>query len=111
MERARQFLIGTEFLLQTDHRLLEFIFNQYRSLLSHKCKDHEVTVKIMAFDFDIVYVKGGSIPHADALTRLHFLDKSPKWVVEKSIHWTAEDSFLGELYNKKRLETDCHRIS
>ena len=48
--------------------------------------------KIMAFDFDIVCVKGDSIPYADALTRLYFLDKSQKWIVEKSIHWTTEDT-------------------
>ena len=29
----------------------------------------------MAFDFDIEYVKGNSIPHVDAISRLQFYKK------------------------------------
>ena len=32
----------------------------------------------MAFDFDIVYVKGSTIPHADALSRLAFVNEQKK---------------------------------
>ena len=30
----------------------------------------------MAFDFDIEYIKGNSIPHVDALSRLRFYKES-----------------------------------
>ena len=32
MERAKQFLLGTKFILKSDHRPLEFLFNQRRAL-------------------------------------------------------------------------------
>ena len=32
MERGKQFLLGTKFLLQTDHHPLEFLFNQNKAL-------------------------------------------------------------------------------
>ena len=42
----------------------------------------------MAFDFDIEYVKGNSIPHVDALSRLRFYKESKDKTEE------FEDSFL-----------------
>ena len=50
-----KFLIGTKFLLQTDHRPLEFIFNQHRALPKvTNARIMKWALKIMAFDFDIV---------------------------------------------------------
>ncbi len=93
MERAKQFLMGTKFLLKTDHRPLEFIFGQHRALPKvTNARIMRWAIKIMAFDFDIIYVKGSNIPHADALTRLRFADNSHDWISEKSIHWTAEET-------------------
>ena len=68
--RARQFLIG-KILLRSDHRPLEFIFNP-RKELSKVTISRTLTwaIKLMTFDFDIEYVKGNSIPHVDALSRL-----------------------------------------
>ena len=43
----------------------------------------------MAFDFDIEYVKGNSIPHVDALSRLRFYKESTDKTEEE-----FEDTFL-----------------
>ena len=45
----------------------------------------------MAFDFDIEYVKGNSIPHVDALSRLRFYkeskDKTEEEFEDTFLHW------------------------
>ena len=71
--KARQFLIVKKSLLRSDHRPFEFIFNTRKEL-------PEVTtsrilrwpIRLIAFDFDIEYVKGNSIRRVDALSRLRF---------------------------------------
>ena len=46
-------------------------------------------IRLMAFDFDIEYVKGNTIPHVDALSRLRFYQGSNGKTEEK-----FEDTFL-----------------
>ena len=45
----------------------------------------------MAFNFDIEYVKGNSIPHVDALSRLRFnkesKDKTEEEFEDTFLHW------------------------
>lgn len=56
--RAQQFLIGKKFLLRSDHRPLEFIFNPRKEL--PKATTSRIlgwAIRLMAFDFDIEYVK------------------------------------------------------
>ena len=75
--RAQQFLIGKKFLSRSNHRPLEFIFNPKREL--PKVTTSRIlrwAIRLMAFDFDIEYVKGNSIPHVDALSRLLFYKES-----------------------------------
>ena len=49
----------------------------------------------MAFDFDIEYVKGNSIPHVDALSRLRFYKESKNKTEEEFedtfLHWVETD--------------------
>ena len=73
------FFLGTKFLLQTDNHPLEFLFNQNKAL--PKMTNARIlrwALKIMTFDFtfDIAYIKGNSIPHVDALSRLNYDDNS-----------------------------------
>ena len=73
MERAQNFLLGKKFHLKSDHKPLEFLFNP-RKELSRVTSSRIVRwdIKILAFDFDSIYVKGNTIPHVDALSRLRF---------------------------------------
>ena len=49
----------------------------------------------MAFDFDIEYVKGNSIPHVDAISRLQFYkkltDKTEEEFEDILLHWVETD--------------------
>ena len=60
VERAPNILLGKKFLLKSDHKPLEFLFNLRKELprvtLSRILR---WAIKIMAFDFDIIYVKFG----------------------------------------------------
>ena len=69
MERPKQFLLGSHFILQTDHRPLEFLLGRRRQLPKiANARLLRWAIKLMAFDFDVVYIRGSAIPHADALS-------------------------------------------
>ena len=92
--RAWQFLTGKKFLLRTDHRQLEFIFNPRKEL--PKVTTSMIlwwAIRLMAFDFDIEYVKENSIPHVDALWRLRFYmeSKDKKEFEDTFLHWVEID--------------------
>lgn len=75
MNRAKQFLLGKEFLFQNDHKPLEYIFHPRKALPKvTSARIKRWVIQIMAFDFEIMYTKGNDIPHADALSRLRFLE-------------------------------------
>ena len=55
----------------------------------------------MAFDFDVIYVKGNSIPHVDAfhMSRLNCSSDFPTFrvpAIEKPIHWVTEETIPRE---------------
>ena len=72
MERAQNFLLGKMFLLKSEHKPLEFLFNPRKELSRCSSRISRWAIKIMAFDFDIICIKGNTIPHVDALSRLCF---------------------------------------
>lgn len=95
-DRARQFLMGKTFLLKSDHRPLEFIFNPRKEL--PKVTTYRIlrwAIRLMAFDFDIEYVKGNTIPHVDALSRLRFYreekDKNDEEFEDTFLHLVETD--------------------
>ena len=65
--------MGKNFLLKSDHKSLEFLFNP-RKELSRVTLSRTLrwAIKIMTFDFDFIYFKGNTISHVDALSRLRF---------------------------------------
>ena len=91
--RARHFLVGTKFTLRSDHRPLEFIFNPRRELPKvTSARLLRWAIQLMAFDYEVYYVKGENIPHVDALSRLTFEDESTQEHIEESfVHWNETD--------------------
>ena len=90
--RAQQFLIGKKIIFRSDHRPLEFIFNSRKELPKVTTSRILRWVKrLMAFDFDIEYVKGNSIQRVDALSRLQFYkeskDKTGEEFEDTFLHW------------------------
>ena len=75
--------------MRSDYRPLEFIFNPIKELPKFTTSRILTwTKRLMAFDFDIEYVEGNSIPHIDAISRLRFYKES-KYKTKK-----FEDTFL-----------------
>ena len=96
-QRARQFLLGRKFLLKSDHRPLEFIFNPRKELPKMtSARIVRWAIRLMAFDFDILYVKGNTIPHVDALSRLNFDQDEEENDGEELIHWVETDVLQAE---------------
>lgn len=94
MERAKQFLLGSRFTLRTDHRPLEFIFGARHHLPKvANARLLRWAIKLMAFDYDVIYTKGDAIPQVDALSRLDFDgDNSTSedgGEGESLVHWTG----------------------
>ena len=101
-QRARQFLLGRKFLLKSDHRPLEFIFNPRKELPKMtSARIMRWAIKLMAFDFDILYVKGNTIPHVDALSRLNFDQDEEENDGEDLIHWVETDVLQAERIRKE----------
>ena len=57
--------------------------------------------------FDITYVKGNSIPHVDALSRLNYDDNSQATITENCVHWTTEEIIP---WNELKEETKNDRL-
>ena len=71
VERCKQFLMGAKFRINTDHQPLEYILNPRRELprvVSSRLL--RWALRLMEFDFEILYIPGKKIPHVDALSRL-----------------------------------------
>ncbi len=92
--RARHYLLGKKFLLRSDHKPLEYIFNPLRELPKvTSARLMRWALQLSAFEYDIMYVKGESIPHVDALSRLNFSDEAPESeeCLESFVHWMETD--------------------
>ena len=73
MERIQNFLLGKKFLLKSDQKPLEFLFNPRQELPSvTSSRILRWVIEIIAFDFDIIYIKGNTISHVDTQSRLRF---------------------------------------
>lgn len=96
--RARHLLLGKKFLLQRDHRPLEFIFHPSRDLAKvTSARILQWALQLSAFDYDIQYVKGRSIHHVDALSRLPMLKETETDDSDQTfIHWTETDVLTRE---------------
>ena len=110
----KQFLLGWKFNLETDHRPLEFIFDPNKEL--PKTVSARITrwaISVMAFDYEIKYKQGSSIPHADAMSRLNFdkdddqcnlVDYSSSNLDEFCVHFAEH-----KLIPFEELRSECER--
>ena len=114
VKRLKQFLLGRKFNLETDHRPLEFIFAPNKEL--PKTVSARITrwaISLMAFDYEIKYKEGSSIPHADAMSRLKFdndddecnlVDYSSSNFDEFCVHYAEH-----KLIPFEELRSECER--
>ena len=76
--RLKHFLAARYFTVATDHRPLENLFHPSKPVPVNKTSPRIArwTLLLMQYDFNIKYVAGKDIPHADALSRLRYTSDS-----------------------------------
>lgn len=128
-QRARHFVLGTKFILSCDHQPLEFILRRRRIfkqlsfffIFSPSKELPKATsarimrwaMQLVAFDLEIAYVCGSTIPHVDARSRYKFEnDKQdqPDRAMDSFVHWT-ETNALKLRFNKLHFRTLCYVAS
>jgi transposase InsO family protein len=68
-ERFAEFITGTRFVIHTDHKPLITLFSASKTLDSIPPRLQRFRIRLMRFDFSIVYVPGKQLNTADALSR------------------------------------------
>ena len=71
--RLKQFFLGRRFILQTDHKLLKYLFapdEEIPNTASARITRWAIALK--DFDYELKYTPGEQISHADALSRMDF---------------------------------------
>lgn len=64
---------------------------------------------MMGYDYNIEYVKGESISHVDALSRMHFSDENVmnEKIVSEGIYWSQD---FGVAWKDLMIETTHDRV-
>ena len=105
MERAQNFLLDKKFLLKSDHKPLEFLFNPRKELPRvTSSRILRWAIKIMPFDFDTIYIKGNTISHVVALFRLRFLSENGEEhenSEDRIIQWVETDVLSRKILNRE----------
>ena len=82
VKRYNQYLYGRRFTILSNHKPLEGIFHSSRQLSTMStARIQRWVLTLGAYDYQVVYKPGSSIPHADCLSRLPLSD-SPRVVPE-----------------------------
>ena len=106
MESAQNFLCGKKF-LKSDHKSLKFLFNPRKELTRlTSSRSLRWAIKIMVFDLDIIYVKGNSISHVDALSRIRFLSENGEEhenSEDRIIQWVETDVLSRKTLNETHI--------
>ena len=68
VHKFRHYLIGTHFMLETDHKPLEWL-EATRASKSHSQRPEHQSLELCAFQFSIKHRRGEENKHADALSR------------------------------------------
>ena len=125
MEDRKLMRMDIFFLLKSDHKPLEFIFRKELPMVTSS-SILRWAIKLMAFDFDIMYVKRNTVPYTDALSRLEFDDEkveNHENIEDKILYWletdvlplnlvgieTRQDSMLSKILKRinRNIWIDC----
>jgi hypothetical protein len=103
LTKFRQYLVGSRFVVKTDHNSLKYFLDQKD--LSER--QHKWVSKIQAFDFDIEYVKGKKNVVADALSRrpasCSMMDISTDWKAHLLVEY-SKNKFACEVMDGQVID-------
>jgi hypothetical protein len=103
LTKFRQYLVGSRFMVKTDHNSLKYFLDQKD--LSER--QHKWVSKIQAFDFDIEYVKGKKNVVADALSRkpmsCSMMDISTDWKAHLLVEY-SKNKFACEVMDGQVID-------
>ena len=103
LTKFRQYLVGSRFVVKTDHNSLKYFLDQ-KDLNERQQK---WVSKIQAFDFDIEYVKGKRNVVADALSRrptgCSMMDICTDWKTHFLVEY-SKNKFSCEVLNGKVVD-------
>ena len=85
---------------------MKFIFNPRRELPKVTSRVLRWAIKLITFDFDIIYIKENTTPYIDTLSRLNFDGKrfeTSENSEDKILHWV--DKLFNGRKNLYRIKT------
>lgn len=100
----RPYLIGRRFQIQTDHRMLKYLFKQ--KIFS--MEQQKWVIKLLGYDYEIVYKKGVENLAADALSRI------PKHAELHTLSiqtWPTFEFIKEEQHNDPKLQKIVQRLT
>ena len=100
--RLKQFLMGRHFKIQTDHQPLVKLFGRHPIPTGTSARICKWALDLMSYDYDIEYIPGKQIPHADALSRLQY---------ENDPSTSSEDISVEKCINAVNFEQKILEIS
>ena len=96
LEKFEYYLLGREVLVETDHSPLEQIFK--KNLADVPSRLQRFILRCLKFDIQVQYKPGGTIPVADALSRVCFKPSKGKSTNETSeVHFINTSSSLVDI--------------
>lgn len=103
--RLKHFLIGRPFTIQSDHKPLEYIFKGNTAIPSGtSTRIAKWVIELMPYNYTIKYVQGSKIPHADALSRLHYDNENNTTFEEDNLNETINAfEFSSEILPAERV--------
>jgi hypothetical protein len=108
LTKFRQYLVGSKFVVKTDHNSLKYFLEQ-KDL--NECQQKWV-MKVQAFNFDIEYVKGKKNIVADALSRrpaaCSLMEISVDWKSHLLVEY-SKNKFNFEVMDGK-IQDDRYRV-
>ena len=90
-QKLRHYLIGAHFIVETDHKPLEWLQSK-RCSHARSQKLERWALELRGFDFSIVYRQGTHNPHADALSRRPITMVTIKSDMDNTVMAAAQES-------------------